>query len=606
MLAHYLLFISMIKVDKKSQPHHTDHKRGSKAGKIVTTQYYKNCRLYTPDRPGEVFNCFGTTNGKFSFVGQTNEILEGNNYPIDMMDLKGATVLPGFMDGHVHAPGLAYEVLFNLNLFQTKTKDEVLSQIEAHIVANPQKEIYYGRGVNAALFGSEEAIVGPRKEHLDRICDQKPIVIADFGGNYIWLNSVALRLYGISNETPVPRGGEIPVDPLTGQVWGVIRNEARSLIPFQKLTVEENRKAALWFQNKMLSYGYTAIFALRPPGTVEPRTTMLEVFRNLEHSGNLKMRVFGARDIAPDVDMEDEIHLLCQLKEKYNSALVKFTTAKFFLDGVVEGGDAFLLAPYERTASQPVAGSRGSDNTAYGLSIWQKDKLTDMFERCMENGISIHCHSIGDGAVHLALDAISAAVKRTGVTDHRTTLTHLQLVSEEDKKRMADLNVIANVQPYWHFKSPSLFEPIEKSLLGARAEYEYPLRSLLNQGVTVSASSDYPVTPEPNAFVGIQVACTRNLAESPDFDVPSIKGTDDPTYLLNINERADVATMIKAFSINNAIAQKGEKDFGTITVGKSADYILVDQDPFHTAPGNLGKIAITQTVFQSEVVYRKE
>lgn len=569
------------------------------------TRRFYNCKIYTPDRPDEVLDCFETVDDKFSFVGTLEEAKSrdavASVLPTHMTDLQGKTVLPSFMDGHVHAPGLAYDTLFNLNLFHARSKEDTLDRIAGFVQAHPEKEIYYGRGVNAAFFGGEEHLTGPKKEHLDRICPDKPILIADFGGNFIWLNSAALEQYGVTPDTPVPQGGEIPVDPITGQIWGVIRNEARSLIPFQNLTTAENVEAGLWFQEKMISFGYTSIFALRPPGTVEPRTTLLEVFQHLENLGKLKMRIFGARDISPACDIDKEIDILLELKRQYDAPLVKFTTAKFFLDGVVEGADAFLLEPYE-----PIPGASAPGKPPkYGLFLWKKEKLAEMFRRCMENGITIHCHSIGDGAVSNALDCIQSAVEKTGKWDHRTTLTHLQLVAEPDKARMADLKVIADVQPYWHFKSPSLFESVEKMLLGERAESEYPLKSLMDHGVLVTASSDYPVTPEPNPFLGMQVACTRNLADPAAYGLEELDNMDDLRYLLKRRERATVSDMVEAFTINNAFAQHGESVFGSITAGKSADYIIVDRDPFNVPPKDLGKIQILETVFKSETVYKR-
>ncbi len=561
---------------------------------------FTNCKIYTPDRPNEILNCLETSNGKFSYVGTEDEAMGSSEKPSEIIDLNGATILPGFMDGHVHAPGLAYDTLFNLNLFHARNKQDTLERIVDFVKLHPEKDIYYGRGVNAAFFEGREHLTGPKKEYLDYICPDKPILIADFGGNFIWLNSAALKRYGITPNTPIPSGGEIPLDPQNGEVWGIIRNEARALIPYQQLSSEESIEAALWFQQKMISYGYTSIFALRPPGTVEPRTTLLEVFKHLEDQGNLKMRIFGARDISPICNIDEEIELLLNLKQKYQSPLVKFTTAKFFIDGVVEGADAFLLEPYEHLLStdMPV------EMKSCGLCLWKKEKLTAMFERCMENDILIHCHSIGDGAVRLALDCIEIAIAKTGKRDHRTTLTHLQLVSGLDKERMAKLAVIANVQPYWHFKSPNLFETIEKVLLGERAESEYPLHSLIDKGVLVTASSDYPVTPEPNPFLGIQVACTRNMADAASYGLASLEDIENPSFLLNRDERVSVWEMLQTFTINNAFAQHGETNFGSITVGKSADFIVVDQDPFVTPLKDLEKIQILQTIFRSETVYK--
>jgi predicted amidohydrolase YtcJ len=267
-------------------------------------------------------------------------------------DLNQGVVLPGFSDTHIHAPGLAYDILFNVNLYQALSKEETLGLIKKHVEEHPEREIYYGRGVNSGYFEAEEITIGPRKEHLDRISEDKPIIIADFGGNYLWMNSAAFKKYEITPETISPRGGEIPLDPDDGTLWGIVRGEARALIPYQKFSEEQNYLAAKWFQDRMLSYGYTSIFALRPPGTVLPRTTLFPVFQALEREGELFLRVQGGRDMDPNGNIDEQIEEMKTEKAKYDSEQIRFTTAKFFLDGSIEGLDGCLLQPYGKASGE--------------------------------------------------------------------------------------------------------------------------------------------------------------------------------------------------------------------------------------------------------------
>lgn len=514
-----------------------------------------------------------------------------------LTDLHGAAVFPGMSDTHVHAPGLAYDTLFNVELYQALSKEETLTLIRQHVERHPDREIYYGRGLNASFFGAEESLVGPRKIHLDNISADKPIIIADFGGNYLWMNSAAFQQYGITSATPCPAGGEIPTDPADGSLWGVVRGEARALVPYQTLTDEQNHQAAKWFQDLMLSYGYTSLFALRPPGTVEPRTTQFSLFQALEEKGELFMRIHGGRDMDPNGDVDRQIEEMKGLREKYTSALIQFTTAKFFLDGVVEGLDGYLLDPYEATSG------KGADYR--GVFLWAEDKLAYAFQRCMEEGFQIHCHAIGDGATHRALDAIEKAACFLPEGDYRNTFTHLQLVSPSDIKRMKENSIIANVQPYWHFKSPVLYHQVEKPLLGQRAEGEYPLQSFFRAGVLVTASSDYPVTPAPNPFYAIEAGVTRNIYRASTFGVEDISHPDAPDYLLNKEERASVADMIKAFTINAAYSRFQEALIGSLEPGKTADFIVVNQDPFAVDPLEMENIQVTQTYFKGKLVFSR-
>lgn len=555
---------------------------------------YKNCRIYTMDDSNPVCQAMVTDGNKIVYAGSRAkaQAVAGSNAEIS--DLDGMVVLPAFCDAHVHAPGLAYDILFNINLYPAISEEETMDIIRDHISSHPEKEMYYGRGFNVNFFSGDEGIVGPRKERLDEICADKPIIISDFGGNCMWMNTPALAKYNITPDRECPAGGEIVTDPKTGELWGIIRNEARGFVPYQKFTDKENYKAMKFFQDTLLSKGYTSVFALRPPGTVEPRTTLFEAFKVLEDRGELKLRINGARDMDPAGDIDAQLEEMLHTKERVKTPQMQLTTAKFFLDGVVEGLDGYLLEPYSEAAG------KGSSFTS--CLFWDKAKLTEAFEKCMKKGFQIHCHSIGDGATHDALDAMETALKNVEPGDYRNTLTHLQLVSERDKQRMADMNIIATVQPYWHFKSPAMFG-LEKELLGERAETEYPLASLKSKGVTLVSSSDYPVTPNPYPFCAIEAGVTRNLINASDLGVEDITDMDDERYLLCKEERVSVTDMIKSFTCNAAYGRFTEDIIGTIEEGKLADFIVIDRDPYEINPVDIEKIKVVSTYFDGKKVY---
>lgn len=565
-----------------------------------TTKVFYNGNIYSMDADRSVFTSMVVREGEISEVSASDSIiskLKGQE-SIEFIDLGGRTVFPAFSDSHIHAPGLAYDVLFNQSLYDALSKEETLSIIKNHVVDHPEKEIYYLRGVNSNYFGGEEKTAGPKKFHLDNISTEKPIIISDFGGNYLWMNSRALDLYGITPLTICPGGGEIPIDPDNGSLWGILRGEARSLIPYQHFSSEENLQAARWFQKVMLSNGYTSVFALRPPGTVEPRTTLLTIFRELEDRGELFLRVRGARDMDPAGDIDLQLEEMNRIRSQFPSGQIQFDTAKFFVDGTVEGADAFLLEPYESAAE------RGPEYR--GLLIWNREKLSLAFRRCIEEGFRIHCHTIGDGAVRVALDAFEAAIQDYPHYDVRPVFTHLQLVDPSDIRRMKKNNIIADVQSYWHFKSPAVYRGIEQPLLGERAETQYPLGSFFKENIIVTASSDYPVTPDPNPFYAIQAGMTRNLYQAGRFGLDPLKDPDDPAYLLGKEERATMEEMIRAFTVNPAYSRFEEDSSGCLLPGKAADFIILDRDPFTTPTLEIEFIKIIGTYFKGREVYHHD
>ncbi len=561
---------------------------------------YLNGKIYSMDKLNITYEALAVKDGILVSLGSSEECVEWIGFDTELVDLDGKIVLPAFSDSHLHAPGLAYDTLFNMNLYEALSAEETLHRIKTFVNNHPELEIFYGRGYNAGLFGGKESIKGPRMKHLDEICPDKPIILADFGGNSFWMNSKAFECYHITNTTESPEDGIIELDEETGELWGILREGARVLVPYQTFTEEQTYKAAKWFQKVMNSFGYTSVLAFRPPGTVEPRTTDFGIFKALENRGELTLRVQGARDMNSAEDIDRQLQEMKQKKVLYESDLIKFTTAKFFIDGVIESATAFLSEPYGAAA--------GKGPEFRGKAFWSFEKLSYTFQRCMEERFQIYCHTIGDGASHLALDALESAYKNMGMDssqleNYRHTLTHLQLIDRKDIERLSRLKVIAGVQPYWHFKSPTMWWSLEYPLLGARAELQYPLASLLQSGVVLVASSDYPVTPVPNPFYAIQAGVTRNLYHAADYNLKEIKDMDDPKYLLNPSERIPVHEMIRAFTVNAAYARFEEATVGSLEIGKSADFIIVDRDPFEVDPLELQTIKIEETVFLGKTVF---
>lgn len=555
---------------------------------------YINANIYTMDKENTNCSAMVIENERIVYVGSDEGALSYKD--AEVIDLGGRTVLPGFSESHTHAPGLAYDTLFNINLFPALSEEETMDLIETHIKEHPEKEMYYGRGFNTSLFEGIEGVLGPRKERLDALTD-KPVILSDFGGNCMWMSSSAMAMYDITPDRKCPPGGEIQLDPETGELWGIIRNEARAFVPYQSFTEEENYEAMKWFQDVMLRNGYTSIFALRPPGTVEPRTTLFDAFKTLEDKGELYLRIHGGRDMDALGDLDAQYEEMDRTRERVKSPHMELTTAKFFLDGVIEGLDGYLLEPYSEAAQ------KGSDFTS--SLFWDKDVLAKAFEKAMKHGYQIHCHSIGDGATHDALDAMEIALKNVPEGDYRNTITHLQLVSDEDIQRMKEMNIIANVQVYWHFKSPVMF-PLETKLIEERAEREYPLNRFVKNGITIVSSSDFPVTPEPNPFHAIEAGVTRNLYNAPSLGVDDITDMDDPRYLLDKDERVSLTDMLRSFTCNAAYAKFLENKIGSLETGKYGDFIVLDKNPYDVNPIDLEFITVLETYFGGEKVYEKK
>ncbi|MDF3002018.1 MAG: nfdA, partial [Bacillota bacterium] len=493
----------------------------------------KNGVIYTIDSADSVAEAIAIKDGKIAYIGSNAGTAAYQGSSTKVIDLKGKTVLPGFIDAHVHAPGTKLTELFDIYLYESITKEQTLADIKAFIDANPDLQEYWGTGYTVGMAGDAK---GPKKEWLDEICADKPILLTSNDGHNMWLNSKALEMNAITKNTPNPAGGLIQKDPVTGELWGSITDASSLITMSQTYTKEQEKEALAAFVETMNEWGYTSIMS------IAPTMVDLERYQELEKSGDLTFRVNLAGQISPSEPFEPQLKSLIDLRSRLDSDLIDVTTAKVFADGVVEGMTAYLLKPYD-----PAAGLAPDYRSEF---YWDPDQLDQYFDKIMKAGFQIHVHSIGDASTRLVLDSMEYAQNANPSIDNRNVITHLQVVDDAEKVRMGKLEVIAALQPYWHLKEPEWWEVVDKIALGEERAYrEYPVKSLLDNGVLLTASGDHPVSPINNPFWAIEADVTRNLNNAEYYGVDDITSKDDPTWLLNPAERVTVKDMVKAYTI---------------------------------------------------------
>ena len=550
-----------------------------------------NGRFYTMDKENNIAGALAVRDGKITDIGDYKKIKARIGSRTRVLDAKGRAVLPGLVEPHVHAPGKAYTALHNIDLFDARTVDKTLEKIEAFVRRNPGKDRYYGRGFMCGIWPGMEKGKGPKKERLDAICKDKPIILVDDGGHVVWMNSKALEDSGITKDTKGIPGGIIEKDPKTGQLWGTLKEEAKCLYKEQVFTLEEKIEAFQWFQSLFNTYGYTTILSMRQSASSDP-VPVFEVMEAKENRNQLTLRICAAREIKANLDADAQIRDLVSLREQYTSRLIKPTTAKFFADGTIEGASGALFEPYNEAA--------GKGPEYCGELLWEPQELSRAFTEVLKQGLNIHVHAIGDRAVAETVDAMEAAQNQVP-GDHRNCVTHLQVVRDQEIKRMGELHIVACTNPYWHYKDPCVHRDIELPFLGSeRARRAYPLRRFIDSGVLVTSSADYPVTPDPNPFCAIQAGVTRNIYDG------TVKDPDDERCLLNREERASREEMVRACTINAAYALHMEQEVGSLEVGKYADMIILDRDVFEIDVLDIRNTQVITTIFNGNVIVDKE
>jgi predicted amidohydrolase YtcJ len=544
------------------------HQENSQSADFV----YKNGFIYTVDSLNTITEAVAIKDGRFIYVGDDKGVSSFVGDKTKIIDLDEKMVLPGFIDAHCH-PISSYRYFFELNLYDLKPIQEIQNAIKDYLISHSDAKYIKGRGWSNTDFSK----TGPDKKIIDEIARDIPVSFSSEDGHSKWVNSRALALAGITKETKNPDGGVIERDPVTNEPNGTLRENAADLVSkiFPDYSVEDLMRGLQAYQEMALAFGITTVH----DAYLDAGSNETEAYRNLENSNKLKMRFRASLYIDPDKGAK-QIKLLNTERMKNKGALFQTNSAKIFIDGVIEGGTAYLHEPYKN-----IPDSRGE-------LLWKPDKLNNICAELDKNRFQIHIHAIGDAATFVTLDAFAFIEKQNGKRDSRNSITHLQLVGQSDITRFKELGVIALPQPYWFIKDDYYYN-IQVPYLGQkRADEEYPMASFFKEKVVVASSSDYPVTIPCNPLKAIQFGITRS-----DLNIT------DPKKILWPEERATLDQMIRSFTINGAYANFLEQETGSIEVGKMADLIILDKNLFEIPFTEINRVKVVLTLFEGKAVF---
>lgn len=544
---------------------------------------FKNGAVQTMIKEGDTAQAVAIKGDTITYVGDNVGVERFVGEKTSVVDLQGNTLLPGFMDGHIHAPGEWRDKLFGIYLYDVFTKEEYLERIQEHVSQNPDKELYSGAPFMLnAYMKADGTNPGPRKEDLDAISTEKPIIVYDVSHHSIWTNSAGLAIGGITRDTASPLGGVIAKDE-NGEPSGYLTDAAMTLVT-EKIDVslpeEQEMEAILAFQEEANAMGITGITHMAGSlGDVNSG----EVYQKLEKRGELNLRIRIANTIHPGETADYAIDLVESTLKK-DSDLVKGGTAKIFYDGVTESATAVMTQPY-----LPEAGM-GTD--WFGEPVWKNEEFNAMVNALDKAGHQIHVHAIGDGAVHYSLNAFESAGAANGKRDARHTLTHVCAIQESDIPRVANLGVISSLQFLWMY-ADSLYD-LEAAFIGKdRAQAMYPTKTMWDAGCIISGSSDNPVTFY-NPLEEIQVGVTRNSPYAIEEDTDLFRSPE---------EGLSVYQMMEAYTKNVAYENFLEDVIGTVEVGKKADLVVLGSNLLEIKPTEIADSPIVYTVSNGRIVY---
>jgi len=544
-----------------------------------------NGKIYTVDTRRSWVESVAIKNGRFLVVGSRDETGKCIGPDTEVIDLAGKMMMPGFIDSHAHASCTTNETA-SLEMFHLESLDACLDAVKAFAADHPEHEVIYGGGWHNSLFPPS----GPVKEDLDGVVPDRPVCLMSEDGHFDWVNSKTIEMAGITKDTLNPKGGVIEKDQKTGEPSGTFRETARDLV--QKVlppyTADQIKGSLRNFMQEAARVGITTV---HDPLLVLPDAdgqlngfgagrNNIQAYAEMARDGELTVRFRGTvlTDPTLDADQVQDIKAAC---EQHAHPLFQVTGIKVFVDGVVEGGTAYLFKPY---AHMP---------DTCGEPLWAQGNLNQLFEAADREKLQIHIHAIGDAAIRMSLDALDHARNRNGGPHSRHLITHLQIIDRSDIPRMADLKVTGVPQPFWHLKGGDYYD-LEVAYLGdERAREEYPMKSLADAGILLAGASDYPVQVPSPPLLGIMLGVTR-----------CEPGETDPEEILGPQERMTLEEMIACFTINGARANFIENETGSIEVGKKADVVVLENSLFDIPASDIADTKVLMTVFEGKTVFR--
>ena len=535
---------------------------------------YINAKIYTVDEKKEWAEAFAIKDGRFVAIGSNQEVKKLISDNTKVIDLNGQFVMPSLIDEHLH-PDMGADNYLNVFISVSDDWKEISNKLKKFRKQNPEKRWIYGSSIDWLL--DDNGIIAnygvpSNKSVLDKIIDDRPVALWDQGAHAMLLNSLALKELGLDDRSKNPKGGFLVKDK-DGKLTGVIRETACTLVVNALDNYSEQEwkdKGLLAFLDEMSSYGVTGLSDAYVVQRSAKAYASLEKEHKLNHWINLNMAAPLEYNNPQKIKEQTEF---IKHSKKYQTEQVYVAGIKYILDGAAAGKTAAMLEPFE-------------NDTFDGGLRYDKKALKESIKEYANKGFSIKAHAIGDRGIRLLLDIYQELPKRA--KGSRYSIAHGVFVAPEDVNRFTPMDVVYEASPaLWY---PNNAIPIIESDIGKRVKNAWPISRLIANNTVVSYGSDWPVSATPNPWFGLESMVTR---QAPGGSKESF----------NSEFAVDVKTAIKIFTLNGAISMGIADKTGSISVGKSADFIILDKNLIDVSKFDIYKTKVLATVFRGEDVY---
>ena len=534
----------------------------------MSTIIYLNGTIYTMEaaQPRAQALAVDALSGRILAVGDNDEVRRVGGHTAELVDLGGKTMLPGFIDAHIHLLSTAHS-LHQIQGATCTSEDEVAELVRQRAATTPPGQWILGGRWYKDLWPGQNF---PTKASLDAATQQHPVALWSKDGHLLWVNSLALQRASITSETPDPVGGVILRDG-AGEPTGVLQEEATDLLTkvIDKNDPVLTRHLTEQALQNLLRAGITSI------QNIEGREA-LTLLQQLREENKLPLRV---QMILPR-RMLPELRAL-GLRAGFGDDLLRLGGIKIFADGTLGSQTAAMLQGFENNPSNR------------GLLTIPEPEMMEAVGTAAELGMSIAIHAIGDRAVRVALNSIERAQQRLADANMQATaarlryrVEHAQLVAPEDLERMRRLGVVASVQPFHAVADRDLAE----RYWGRRHTRAYAYRTMQEMGIPLALGSDAPVeTFDPLRI--LYAANQRNDTATPE------RGP----WLAE--QALPIVQALWGYTLGAAYAGGEEHDKGSLSVGKLGDAVVLRDDLLSLAPEYVRENGVQATIVGGKLAY---
>jgi predicted amidohydrolase YtcJ len=553
------------------------------APEVVADMILLGGDIYTLESGQPRAQAVAVRDGRIVAVGDERAVARQRGRSTAVVELGGAFVVPGFIDSHTHFD-YAGQLLLGVNLLDVADAASLAERVAGARDRLPPDAWILGGDWGAYeewAMGSTGREPGarpaerfkPHRAMIDSLTPETPALLSRWDQSEYLANGVALARAGITRETPDPPGGTVERDPETGETTGILTGAAvdlvRRVIPprsFEQRLLEA--KVAL---RRLAENGVTGIHDIT-------RAEQLQVFQYLRDQGELTVRVYAR----PTLDNWSHQAAL-GIRSGFGDEYLKIGGLKGFVDGIMGNSGARFREPYDH---QP--DNRGIWRTM----VLEPPGMAELIRAADSVGLVPQVHAIGDLAVDTLLDWFEWAIEHNGPGERRFRVIHAQVVEQDDFARFGELGIVAEVQPYHAIDD---MRWMEERIGHERCRGAYAFRSLLENGAVLSFGSDWPGTNASwypaKPLLGIYAAVTRQTLDG------------QPPESWFPEQRLDVETAIRAYTVNNAFAAAEEDSKGSIRAGKLADFTILDRNLLEIDPAEIKDVRVLATLVGGRVVY---